>query len=82
MASFASGSEKEKHKQASDDEGSLSIIGRDLHVVGELATDGIVNQCYWPRHGGRWTSPGSLRAQRCEETTVVRNTPASMWLCR
>lgn len=42
MASFASGSEKEKHKQASDGEGSLSIIGRDLHVVGELATDGIV----------------------------------------
>ncbi len=56
MASFASGSQKEKHKQASDDEGCLSIIGRDLHVVGELATDGIVKV--------EGSVVGSIRASR------------------
>ncbi len=56
MASFASGSEKEKHKQASDDEGSLSIIGKDLRVVGELATDGIVKV--------EGSVVGSIRASR------------------
>ena len=56
MASFASGSEKEKHNKASDDEGSLSIIGRDLHVVGELATNGTVKV--------EGSVVGSIRASR------------------
>ena len=37
-------------------EGTLSIIGRDLHVVGELATDGVV------KVEGKIT--GSVRASR------------------